>query len=212
MNVMQTHKYVLGFTLLEVLVAIAIFAVVGALALTGYNQLVRQSERAGETMARVRQVQIAVERLSQDLEQLEPRPTRDPLGQTVQSALIADVRTNTLLQFTRSGWTNPAGVQRSTLQRVAYRLEDGKLYRDYWMALDITLATEPVEVPLLEKVRSLKVRFLQANGQWTEQWPVAATSNAPTLVGASRFRPVAVEFALELEDWGLIKRTLEVAG
>jgi general secretion pathway protein J len=201
-----------GFTMLEVLVAIAIFAIVGIMALTGYNQLVKQSEHAGETMARVRAVQITVERLAQDLEQLEPRPTRDPLGQSVQSALIADPRTNTLLQFTRAGWTNPAAVQRSTLQRVAYRLEDGKLYRDYWTALDPTLATEPIEVELLTKVRSLKLRFMQANGQWVEQWPVAASSNAPTLIGASRNRPVAVEFALELEDWGVIKRTLEVAG
>jgi len=201
-----------GFTLLEVLVAIAIFAVVGMLALTGYNQLVKQSERAGETMARVRAVQIAVERLSQDLEQLEPRPIRDPLGQTVQSALIADARTSTLLQFTRAGWTNPAAVQRSTLQRVAYHIENGKLYRKYWPALDSTLSTEPADVELLDKVRSLKTRFMMANGQWVEQWPVAATSNASTLIGASRNRPVAVEFALELEDWGLIKRMVEIAG
>jgi general secretion pathway protein J len=212
MSSVRRRKHLVGFTLLEVLVAIAIFAVVGMLALTGYNQLVKQSERAGETMARVRAVQIAVERLSQDLEQLEPRPIRDPLGQTTQSALIADARTSTLLQLTRAGWTNPAAVQRSTLQRVAYRLEDGKLHREYWPALDSMLATEPVDVELLDKVRSLKLRFMLANGQWVEQWPVAATSNAPTLIGASRNRPIAIEFALELDDWGLIKRTLEIAG
>src|SRR6267154_1770855 len=128
-----------GFTLLELLVAIAIFAIVGILAMSGYNQLVRQREHAADTMARIRAVQRTVVRLTQDFGQLEPRPIRDATAATVQPALSFNTTGAYVVEFTRSGWTNPAGINRSTLQRVGYRLVDGKLYRDYWTVLDRTL-------------------------------------------------------------------------
>ncbi|AMN46983.1 hypothetical protein ACG33_07710 [Steroidobacter denitrificans] len=197
-----------GFTLLEVLVAVAIFTVVGTLALSGYNELVKQSGIAEAGAARTRAVQRAVQRLSLDFSMLEPRPVREPLGEAIEPALRAEGGGTRIADFTRAGWSNPAGIPRSTLQRVAYQLEDETLRREYWVVLDRTLAIEPVGVVLLDQVKELKLRFLDANRNWHAQWPPAGYSASD----APRLRPIAVEITLELADWGRIIRLIEVPG
>jgi len=201
-------KSVAGFTLVEMLVAIAIFALITAMAYGGYNALVRQSEIASERMERVRDVQSAVSRLVQDFAELEPRPIREPLGEAIEPALNADRRTEYLVLLTRAGWNNPAGIERPTLQRVGYRILDGALYRDHWQVLDRTLANEAVTLELLDDVREFSLRYLDANRVWQEQWPPLGT--APDL--ARRMRPVAIEIVLELEDWGRLTRLVEIPG
>jgi general secretion pathway protein J len=197
-----------GFTLIEVLMAVAIFVVVGMLAMGGYNELVKQSDHLSKSAARTRAIQSAMQRLAQDFASLEPRPVREPLGDGFQPAIRADDRTQELVNFTRSGWTNPAGVARSTLQRVSYRLEDKKLRREYWVMLDRTLNVEPVSTVLLDNVREVSFRFMDQNRNWHTQWPPIGYS-APDLV---RLRPIAVEVTLDLEDWGKLVRLVEVAG
>jgi general secretion pathway protein J len=197
-----------GFTLLEVLVAVAIFAIVGVLAMGGYNELVKQSAIVESNASRTREIQSAMHRMAQDFAMLEPRPVREPLGDTVEPALRSDTRTENLVDLTRSGWTNPAGMTRSTLQRVTYRLQDNELQRAYWNALDRTLTAEPTGAVLLKKVRTVSFRFMDQNQSWHDQWPPLGYSGPD----AGRVRPIAAEITVELEDWGKLVRLVEVAG
>jgi general secretion pathway protein J len=197
-----------GFTLLEVLVAIAIFAFVGVMALSGYTQLQKQSEYQQSRLERVREVQRAVQTIAQDLTQLEPRAIREPIGDQHVPALLAGESVEYKLEFTRAGWTNTAGLPRPTLQRVAYRLDQDGLWRDHWRVLDRTQASEPVRVRLLSNVRAVTFRFLSPSREWIDRWPQPGGNPAEQ----ERARPAAVEVTLELEDWGLIKRVIEVAG
>ena len=208
MNSRMTLSAARGFTLVEMLVSIAIFALISSMAYGGYNALLRQSGIAEERMERVRDVQSAMQRLVQDVAELEPRPVREPLGDAVEAALQADRRTEYLVLLTRAGWSNPAGLERPTLQRVGYRLVDGTLFRDHWRVLDRTLANEPVTQELLDQVRTFELRYLDANRVWQEQWPPLGT--APAL--ARRMRPVAIEIVVELEDWGRLTRLVEIPG
>jgi len=199
-----------GFTLMELLVAVAIFAVVGTLALSGYTQLQKQSEYAEQRLERTREVQRAVQTITQDLEQLEPRPIREPLGESQLPALLAQDPTEYSLQFTRAGWSNTAGLSRPTLQRVGYRLDQDGLWRDYWPVLDRTLTAEPIRRKLLGGIRTVTFRFMDQGRTWVDRWPAAAGA-----VGAQpdlRQRPAAIEVTLELEDWGTIRRVVEVPG
>jgi general secretion pathway protein J len=205
---MRGHPKHLGFTLLEILIAVAIFVIVGMLAMTGYNELMTQSERVEDGAARTRAIQSAVMRISQDFTLLEPRAVRPALGEELVPALRAGGDGESGIELTHSGWSNPAGVPRSTLQRVAYRLEDTELYRDYWPVLDRTQNAEPVSVVLIDKVKSISVRYMGSDHDWKEQWPPLGYSG-PTLRYAL---PIAVEITLELEDWGKITRIVEVAG
>ena len=201
-----------GFTLLEILVAMAIFAIVGIMAMGGYMQLSRQSEHVTDSMQRARNVEMTMFRLTQDFGELEPRPVRDPLGSSSQPALIADGRGTALATFTRAGWANPAGIARSTLQRADYRLDDDKLYRDYWPVLDPTLTVQPIQVPLLDRVRGVHLRFMDSNHNWSDQWPPTSAQTGTAANVNLDARPIAVEVTLDLEDWGKIVRLIEVPG
>jgi len=190
-------------------VAMAIFAIIGTLALSGYTELQRQSEYAEQRLERVREVQRAMQTIAQDLGQIEPRPIREPLGTTVIPAVLASSSIEYLVQFTRAGWSNTAGLPRPTLQRVGYRLDGEGLWRDHWLVLDRTLAQEPVRVRLLSKVRTVRLRFMNASREWVDRWPAGDGDIVP---GSERLRPAAVEITLDLEDWGEIRRVIEVAG
>ena len=185
---------VLGFTLLEMLVAIAIFAVVSTLALTGYTQLQQQSEYLEQRLSRLREVQRAVQTLCQDLEQLEPRPVREPLGDGYLPALQVTDTLEYRLQLTRAGWSNTGGLPRPTLQRVGYRVEDEQLWRDHWPTLDRTLVVEPVKVRMLDGVRGVTFRFLTSNRQWVDRWPAQQVGTRN-----ERSRPAAIEVVIDLK-------------
>jgi general secretion pathway protein J len=198
-----------GFTLLEVLVAVVVFGIISVLAYGGYNQLIQQSDIVERSASRTRVIQSTVQRMTEDFAMLEPRPIREPIGESLEPALRAGgKRVETLADLTRSGWTNPAGLSRSTLQRVTYRLMDNKLERAYWTALDRTLSTEPTSAVMLDKVRAVSFRFMDQNQTWHDQWPPLGYSGGD----AARLRPIAVEITLELEDWGKIVRLVEVSG
>ena len=192
-----------GFTLLEVLIAVAVFAVVGVMAYGGLQAVLAQQAIARDNADRFRELQFAVQQVSRDLLQLNPRPVREPLGDGYRAALYSDPRGEVLLEFTRGGWTNPLGQPRAAVQRVAYVLEDDLLLRRHWFVPDQTLGEEPVERELLSGVQEVRLRFFGPGG-WSEAWPAGGVGADPSL------RPLAVEIALELEDWGEILRLIEV--
>ncbi len=198
-----------GFTLLELLVAIAIFAILGTMALSGYTELQQQSEYVEQRLARVREVQRAVQLIVQDMSQIEPRPVREGLGEVRVPAVAAGGSVEYPMQFTRAGWSNTAGLARPTLQRVAYRVDGEGLWRDHWPTLDRTMTVEPVRLRLLGGVRSVRFRFMTPDRTWVERWP--ASEGAPT-AAVERQRPAAVEVILDLDDWGEIRRLVEVGG
>jgi general secretion pathway protein J len=200
-----------GFTLVELLVAIAIFAIVGVMALTGYTQLQRQSEYVDKRLERTREVQRAVQTIVQDLSQIEPRPVREPIGEQYLPAVVAGESVEYKLEFTRAGWSNTAGLARPTLERVAYRVDQDGVWRDHWQVLDRPQASEPLRTKLLTGVRGVTFRFMTPNRDWSDRWPAAAAVG-PSTSDVERARPAAIEVTIDLEDWGQIKRLIEVAG
>jgi general secretion pathway protein J len=200
-----------GFTLIEILVAVMITSILAVMAFGAMQQALDNRERIRTEAERLRAVQGAVRTLVQDFSQVTPRPVREPLGQGYQPAVLARATETREVSFTRAGWMNAAGVERSTLQRVRYSLRDGGLWRDYWTVLDAQMQPLPVSRELLKGVRSFRVRFMNDGRSWQEDWPPAPVSGNPDERWL-RWRPIAVEVNIELEDWGRITRLIEVAG
>jgi len=196
-----------GFTLIEILVAMAVFAVMAALAYGSLNQTILAAEVLGERMDRLQALQRTVRMLTDDLQQLAPRPVRDTLGDTLRPALDTGFQSGFAIELTRGGWSNPAVLPRGTLQRVGYRIEDNELVRYYWQTLDHALSEQPVGVTLLDGVDAIEFRFMVDSANYSAEWPPV---NAPGELGA-RMRPRAVEVTLRLEDEGDIVRLIEVA-
>jgi general secretion pathway protein J len=113
-----------------------------------------------------------------------------------------------LIDLTRAGWSNTAGQQRSTLQRVSYALVGDIIKRSYQVNLDTVQGNTPVVQDLLSGVKAVQLRYLDGNQAWQTQWP-PATLPQP---GALTSRPLAVELIIEFKDWGRIRRLIEVAG
>jgi general secretion pathway protein J len=141
---------------------------------------------------------------------LAPRPVRQPIGDGWLPAIIGAAGSSSIVTLTRAGWANPAGIQRPALQRVTYILENGTLRREHWPVLDAVLTTTTVRRELLDKVKSITLRYMDVSFQWRDQWPQQALAGDPT--SNLRLRPIAVEVTLELEDWGKLVRVIEVAG
>jgi general secretion pathway protein J len=203
----RRHKKDDAFTLIEVLVSLAIFAILATLAYGALSQTLDSADLLNERMDRLQAIQRTMRLLSEDLLTLSPRPIRDELGDGFAPALDTDFQSGFALELTHGGWSNPIVLPRSTLQRSAYRIEEDELIRYHWTVLDRTLANEALSVTLLDGVESILFRFLQANGEWVEQWP---PRNRPGALGA-RERPRAVEIILTLSGEGEIRRLLEVA-
>ncbi|MDJ0927706.1 MAG: type II secretion system minor pseudopilin GspJ [Gammaproteobacteria bacterium] len=194
-----------GFTLLELLVAMAIFAVVSALALGGLNAVGTQQELARQDMEELADLQRAVYLLTWDLGQVYPRPVRDELGQDKERSLLTDGRQDFIVRVTRGGWRNPANFQRGTLQRVQYRIEDRELIREYWPVLDHPLGMEPNGETLLEDVEDVLIEYLDQEGQWTDQWPPLRAIGQESVA-----QPRAARITLTLDGWGEIQRLVEM--
>jgi general secretion pathway protein J len=203
-----------GFTLIEVLIALAISALVAVIAYASLSSVLRGVERLRETTDRTYEVDRAMMILSRDLRQMVDRPVRDEFGE-IEPALTGGELARFALSLTRTGWFNPGGYPRSNLQRVNYRLEDDALWRDTYPVLDRAGNTEPDSVLLLDGVESLRFGFLGSlddlqvstrnaeldTRDWVENW--VPVSGAP---GQQLAPPVAVEIHLELSDWGEIRR------
>jgi general secretion pathway protein J len=201
-------KRAAGFTLVEILVALLILGIMTALGYGTYRQARISSERTEQSQARTREIEFGLRMLLQDLGQVAPRPIRETLGDGRKAALLGSPAAPVLVEMTRGGWSNTAGMQRGTLQRVSYRLDKTTLKRSYEPVLDPTLATVPIEDDLLTKVKSAKIRYLDGTHQWSDQWPPASS----VIPLNWTLRPIAVEITIEFEDWGKIRRIAELAG
>ncbi len=195
-----------GFTLLELVVAIAIFGLMSAMAYSGLASVLNTREHADLQADRLAEVQKAFTILGRDVEQAINRPVRDSYGSEMLP-LLGGGYGSAVLELTRTGRRNPMAQPRSSLQRIAYLFAEAELQRQSWQVLDRSSDTEPQLSRLLTKVKAVELRFMDNNHEWQPQWPsvTANPSNPATL-------PVAVEITLELEDWGRLSRIFEVAG
>jgi general secretion pathway protein J len=204
-----------GFTLIEVLIAIFISAVMFAIGYRALNQALKDRDALNTSQQRVTEIQRGMRILAQDFAQIEARATRDTEGNgEMQPAISATGRDNTLITFSRTGWSNPAGLQRPAEQRVRYQFIDGSLVQEHWLSVDPALNTEPKQRIILTRVKSVTIRFLDPTSRtWRTDWP-AATANGP--VSPLNYdemlltRPLAIEFTVVLEDWGRIQRVFEI--
>lgn len=193
-----------GFTLLEVLIALSIFAIMG---LASYHLLsgeTRTQQALAEHSDKHDHWQRGMMRLTQDLQQAVNRSIREDYG-TRKPALIGDSDT---LTFTRQGWSNPLHQQRSDLQRVDYRIATAAgnlpyLQRSFWLALDRAPASQSINQQLLPGVEQLQLRYFHPEHKvWVQQWPPLEEPD----IGL----PQAIEVVLSSNDYGQITRLVSL--
>lgn len=260
----RSQKRSAGFTLVEILVALLILAIMSAMGYSTYRAARISSERTEDSLKRSREIEFGMRVMASDFAQLAPRPVRDILGTgtdrlpafhgtpgagsvTVTSASLGASSTSSsnsgmsfnsgsnpspgmsfnsgsgfgsttdpsavsMVDLTRTGWSNTAGQQRGTLQRVSYALVGDVLKRSYQTNLDTVQGNKPVVQDLLTGVKGVQLRYLDGNQAWQNQWPEATAIQGGANAAADQTRPVAVEIIVQFKDWGPIRRVIEVSG
>jgi general secretion pathway protein J len=197
-----------GFTLIEVIIAIAVFAVFSALAYGALIQLLENRTRVEAERTFWREITLGFVRLQQDLALARNRPIRDVDGND-RAAFMGLERANEFLdeprfEFTRGGVLTSVGAT-TDLQRIGYRLQKDELMRLAWPVLDRAPTTKAVAAPILRGVEAFDVRFY-ANGAWVDQWPplgAGGNNQVPPL-------PEGVEVTVRIKGRGEYKRTFLV--
>ena len=203
-----------GFTLIEVLVAMAITAVIAVLAYVSLSTVIVGVDSVRSEADQINTLNRAFQVLARDIRQVVDRPILDEFGSR-EAALEGGPLARQMLALTRAGWHNTVDLPRSSLQRVAYYLEEDRLIRASWSVLDRSGSSEPREVTLLEGVESFDLQFLDDISAlrinqgieldrrlWVDNW-LADISQPNSVIEL----PAALTIRLDIIDWGQIERT-----
>ncbi|OJF69802.1 type II secretion system protein GspJ [Alteromonas sp. V450] len=202
-----------GFTLIEILIAMAIFTLIGLASTSLLTTVIDSNELSQTRFSKLQLLQRAMITIERDIQQAVPRPIRVN-GEKTDIAMVggeADGSDGDGIGFVRGGWHNPQlMLPRSTLQYVAYRLKDNKLERLYSTYVDNVIGYEPKVRVLLEDIESLSIEFIApANNEssfsndgklkWNESYK-----------GTQLPKAVAIEFTSK--DFGTIRREFALIG
>ena len=192
-----------GFTLLEVLIAIAIFSLISLSSFTIFDTVLSADETAKQRSERHNELQRAFLILERDIIQIARRSVRlngeSPLDNFLQTSGDAFSSDEQALAFVRHGWTNPGLLlPRSDMQAVAYRLVDETLERLHFNFVDAVVGEEPKIRPLISDVSALTFEYYDGK-KWQKTW-------------SEKSLPLAIAIDIETKDYGVIRRQFLVAG
>jgi len=192
-----------GFSLLEVLIAMTIFALISLAGITILDTVLKSEDNSKERMARLNEIQRTFLIMERDFIQLARRSVRVEGDKPLKGFIHGDNQSfsssSDAIAFVRSGWKNPGLIMpRSDMQSVVYRINDEVLERWHFNFVDAVAGQEAKKRPLLKQVKKLSFEFFIDN-----KWQQSITSeNIP--------QAIAVE--LELADYGIIRREFLLPG
>jgi general secretion pathway protein J len=182
MNVDRTPPRSTGFTLVEVLLALAIFGVIAVLAYRATASLTEGEARLSAEARRWRALDALFARFEGDIRQAVPRAARaGPRVEPAWLALPADSAGNAALVFTRSGaeFSDDPGIAG---QRIGYRLRGHAVEIAYWPQVDNAADIQPAVYTLVDGVTGFRIAYLGRTGAWRDSWPVQGESALPRAV------------------------------
>ena len=190
-----------GFTLIEIMVAMAIMALIGVGALSLLNAATTTGDKIKTDGDRLNDVQRAFLFISNDMQQLTQRQVRDEFGDSLPS-LKSDLQASApYIRFTRLGRRNPAQLPRSNLEHLIYSVEDKVLVRKSYTYADGMPEDFALVRPILEDVEDMKITFFDGQ-EWQDYWPMTEVKEE----AGFKQLPNAVKMQLELTDYGVIER------
>ena len=188
-----------GFTLIEMLVALVIFALMSVMAYRGLTTVLESRDHLAQENRKWREVALLFARLEQDFAVLAKRPVRDANDLRAEPFVAKPEilgEDDAMLMFTRMGLSGQASPLAGP-QRFGYRLRGNAIEQLVWPAPDAAPRTIPSVNTLLERVAAAEFRYFDREGKWQVRWP---------LPGGNMVYPAAVEVAIELQSGERVTR------
>jgi general secretion pathway protein J len=195
---MSSARNEAGFTLVELLVSLFIFGMLSAAGVALLSFSVRAQEAADARLDDLAGFRRAGALLASDLAQAAPRLARDRSGAPRPAFEGGSGEAGGVaLAFVRRGWENLDEAPRASLQRVEYRLVEGRLERRVYPRLDGAEPMPPTEV--VGGVRRLRFRYRDREGAWRERWDPTDAAELPR----------AVELVMDAEGSGTTRQLFQ---
>ena len=191
-----------GFTLLELIVVLAVFSIFAAMAYGGLNYVLNTRRQIESRLARTAEWQKAFQRLRNDFQAASTRDARNGFGIATPALVFEEFGRR--VEFTRAGWRNPLLAPRASLERVVYRYDEKEhqLLRETWHVLDRAQDDNSYKLVVLGGIDEISWRFMDASREWQINWPVQVSSGpAPGPAGPANPLPRAVELTLKSKDY-----------
>lgn len=191
-----------GFTLIELMVAAIILAIISVVSYRLISSLVITKEVANSAQEKWGDLSLIVSRFGDDLKRLIPLTIRDQNGNMLP-ALLGKARLidkyDAQLEWSISGSIGDEVYGTSPPKRVGYRFDNGAVYRVYWTQLNRVQSSKPEIVLLVKNVKNFAVEYQYQDKQWRDYWPNKNSNNLMQL-------PNAIRITLELDSGELIQR------
>lgn len=185
-----------GFTLIEMLSALLIFALLAAMAYRGLGAVLDARAQVGRESEKWLRISAFLERFERDAQMAAPRPVRSGPGTAAAWVGLA-ASVGGAVEFSRFG-----SAVDEPVRRLAYRLnEHREIELLVWPALDIAPGVAPARHVVLTGVNGFELRYYNAVAGWVDSWPPSTLDGAP---------PRAVRLRLKLADNEVIERVFSL--
>lgn len=190
-----------GFTLIEIIIAVAVFAVIASITSSVLLNTLQTKQRSYKQIDIINQLQLAIALFGKDSRQIVTRPVRGNQMHLFPSF----IGEKDYLELTRGGDINPnAAEQRSTLIRVAYLCKDDTLIRRIWPVLDAPDRDIYQDTILLANLKKCKFAYVGMHQNVMPNWYQYTTrQNNKTITTPL---PEAIQLSLDLKTLGKIKQ------
>ena len=193
----MNRKQQSGFSLVELMIALAIFSVISAASFVGLNSAIRSyTFFIGEAQQQTRS-EIFIALITKDFLQIVPRTIRDANGDYQPAFKLGG---SYLVEFSRSGL--PILGENTGLARIAYKLEKKDVWRYSWPYMDNIRTTQPSKALVLKDVKKVDIIAINEALQTAQRWP---TSQSFSNENFSQL-PQAIEITVELQGEGKMSR------
>ncbi len=154
-----------GFTLVEILIAMAIFSIIAILSTAALQTVIKQYHQTKYTQNKLLETQRAILKMTQDALQLVHRVSQNEFGDDLHGITLD--KQNSGITLLIGGRTNWRDLARSNMQFVHYHLVGETLVRSYWRVLNQPKDSEAIDVEWLDEVESFKVSLLDEKNKST---------------------------------------------
>lgn len=175
---MKNKRFNQGFTLIELIVAIAIFAIISVIAYRIISALVITKNVITETQNKWGDLTFTMNRLDEAWSRAIPLVIRDASGAILpafQGKNNLSGNTDAQLEFSLSGIIGDSVYGPVPPQRIGFRFINHNLYLLTWPVLNRVLTTSPQVNLLLSGIDSFQVSFLNTDQKWYDNWPLNIT-------------------------------------